>query len=146
MKLTDEQWERIAPLLPVGRSGPGKKGRPRRDDREILDGILWILRTGAPWKDLPDEHPPRNTCHRRMQDWVGDGTFERVLEALSRDLKERGGLDLSEAFIDGTFSPAKKGALASALPSAAKEPRSWQWSTAMVFRSPLVSKALRRMK
>lgn len=146
MKLTDEQWERIAPLLPPGKSGPGKKGRPRRHDREILDGILWILRTGAPWKDLPDLFPPRNTCHRRMQEWVADGTYERVLEALARDLQERGGLDLSEAFIDGTFSPAKKGAPASAPPSGEKEPRSWQWSTAMAFRSPLASKALRHMK
>jgi transposase len=49
MELTDKQWELIVPLPPEGKSGPGKKGRPRRDDRAILGGILWILRTGAPW-------------------------------------------------------------------------------------------------
>ena len=76
----------------------------------MLNGILWILRTGAQWADLPKRYPPYQTCHRRFQRWGREGTLERVLEAFARDLKERGGLDLSECFIDGTFVVAKKGA------------------------------------
>ena len=146
MDLTDRQWELIGPLLPEGKSGPGKKGRPRRNSRDILDGILWILRTGAPWKDLPARYPPRNTCHRRFQEWVKDKTLERILEAIARDLEERGGLDLRETFIDGSFTAAKKGGFALGQPNAERAPRSWQLSTAMVFLSPYASKVLRRMK
>jgi len=85
------------------------RGRPWRSSRAVLDGILWILRTGAQWADLPDRYPPHQTGHRRYQRWVREGLFERILEALAQDLKERGGLDLSECFIDGTFIVAKKG-------------------------------------
>ncbi len=53
MELSDAQWEVIAPMFPVGLSGPGLKGRPRRGNREVLEGLLWVLRTGARWKDLP---------------------------------------------------------------------------------------------
>jgi hypothetical protein len=68
-----------------------------------------ILRTGAQWADLPERYPPYQTCHRRFQRWSADGALERVLEALAANLKDRGGLDLSECFIDGTFIVAKKG-------------------------------------
>ncbi|HEX8835069.1 MAG TPA: IS5 family transposase [Abditibacteriaceae bacterium] len=106
-ELSDEQWQLIEPLLPK----PDKpRGRPRRNEREVWNGILWILRSGARWYDLPPRFPPYQTCHRRFQQWAQDGTLRHVLEALAADLKERGGLDLSECFIDGTFVVAKKGA------------------------------------
>jgi len=76
----------------------------------VLNVLLWVLRTGAPWYDLPDRYPPYQTCRRRFQQWVRDGTLERMLETLAQDLKAHGGLDLSESFIDGTCAPAKKGA------------------------------------
>ena len=79
MDLTDEQWAVVVPHLPQRTS---KRGRPRRDDREILNGILWIMRTGAPWADMPDRYPPYQTCHRRFQEWVQNGTLERILRAL----------------------------------------------------------------
>ena len=119
------------------------RGRPWRSSREVLNGILWILRTGAQWADLPDRYPPYQTCHRRFQRWVREGVFERVLEALARDLKERGKLDLSECFIDGTFVVAKKGAAAWVRPSGAKVRSSWQWQTVLVFLSPSVPPRLR---
>jgi transposase len=146
--ITDEQWRVVAELLSDkdrGERGP-KGGRPRRDARDILDGVLWVLRTGAPWADLPDRFPPYQTCHRRFQQWSRDGTLERVLHALATDLRDRGGLDLTEGFIDGTFAPAKKGGSASARRSVARGPRSWQLQTAMVFLSPLGLRVLRRMK
>jgi len=124
------------------------RGRPRVDDRAILNGILWVLRTGAPWHDMPNRYPPYQTCHRRFQEWVEKGVFEAILRELVRDVKERGGLDLTECFIDGSFVIAKKGALGWEKPSGAKVQSSWQWQMALVSRSvslyPL--EVLRRMK
>jgi len=74
-----------------------------------MNGILWILRSGARWKDLPACFPPYQTCHRRFQQWVRDGSLRRVLDALAEDLRTRSDLDLSECFIDGAFIVAKKG-------------------------------------
>ena len=108
-ELTDEQWNLIEPLLPV-MARADKRGRPRIEDRAVLNGIFWILRTGAPWADLPGRFPSYQTCHRRFQEWVNSGTLRTVLEALAEDLRSRGKLDLSECFIDGTFVVAKKGA------------------------------------
>lgn len=102
------------------------KGRRWRDKREVLEGILWIVKTGARWRDLPKEYPPYQTCHRRFQQWVEDGTFDRVIEALARDLQERGGIDMSECFTRGTFSLAKKGGYLWARRSEVRAVRSWQ--------------------
>lgn len=146
MDLTDTQWEILAPLLPRPRVRRDKRGRPWRDPRDVLNGILWILRTGAAWHDLPDRYPSYQTCHRRFQHWVESGTMERVLEALARDLEERGALDLTECFIDGTFAGAKKGARSSGKRSGGKGPRSWQLQSALVFLSPYSLQVLRRMK
>lgn len=141
MDLTNEQWERIEPFIPKTKAGPGKSGRPPQDRREVLNGILWILRTGAPWADLPERYPPRSTCHRCFQAWGRSGVFAQILTALAEDLRDRGGIDLSEGFIDGTFAPAKKGALVWARPNGAKAPKSWAWQTLAVFLSPLTSAA-----
>lgn len=144
--LTDEQWAILAPLIPVPVRRPDGKGRPWRDNRAVLNGILWILKTGARWQDLPDRYPPYQTCHRRFQQWVRSGVFEGILSKLAIDLKERGGLDLSECFIDGTFIPAKKGDSVLVKPSGARVRNSWQWQTALVFLFPPAQPALRRMK
>jgi transposase len=145
MDLTEVQWEKLKLLLAPKRL-PGGRGRPWRDARAVLNGILWILRTGAPWHDLPDRYPPYQTCHRRFQQWQRDGTLTRLLHALAEDLRARGKLDLSETFIDASFSSAKKGALLSARLAAEKAVKSWRSQTAMVFLSPAASPALRRMK
>jgi len=146
LNLTDDQWELLAPLLPKPRRRKDGRGRPRRDPREVLDGVLWILRTGAQWADLPDRYPPYQTCHRYFQQWTRDGTLTRILRALAEDLYQRGAIDISEAFIDGTFAGAKKGASPSEKRSGARGPRSWQSQTAMVFLSPQGSRVLRRMR
>ncbi len=143
MDLTDEQWAALALLIgELPRRADGR-GRPWRSSRAVVNGILWILRTGAQWADLPERYPPYQTCHRRFQRWARDRTLERILEALARDLKARGGLDLSECFIDGTFIVAKKGAGVWEKPSGAKARSSWQWQTALVFLSPCVPPRLR---
>ena len=148
MDVTDEQWEALAPLIAEAEPAPreDRKGRPRRDPREVLNGILWILRTGAQWADLPDRYPPHQTCHRRFQEWVRSGVLDRVLQALARDLQERGDIDLSECFIDGTFVVAKKGASVLERPSGVKVQRSWQLQTALLFHSPYTLKVLLHMK
>lgn len=135
MRLTDKQWEIVEPLLPKPKSGPGKRGRPACDLRLVLEGILWVMRTGAPWADLPKRYPSYQTCHRRFQQWIKDGTLKRVVTALRRDLCERGGVEDIEGFIDGTYVPAKKGGTSWGAVEAARRPRSWQSQTAMVFHS-----------
>ena len=76
MKLTDDAWHIIQPLLP--KRPTAKRGRPWREDREVLETILWIRRTGAPWKDLSGEYPPYQTCHRRFGQWSTDRTLAKV--------------------------------------------------------------------
>ena len=146
MELTNEQWRRIEPVIASLTPKKDPRGRRPRDSRQILNAILWILRTGAPWKDLPQRYPPYQTCHRRFQQWVRLGIFQRIAKELAEDLYERGQIDIREAFIDGCFAPAKKGVLLSARQSAAKAPRSWPSQTLVVFLSPLMWKALRPMK
>jgi transposase len=146
MDLTNEQWGILEPLIPAPARRADGRGRPWRDNREVLNGILWVLRTGAPWKDVPERYPPYQTCHRRFQQWVRTGVMRAILNALARDLVERGGIDLSEAFIDGSFSGAKKGGFAWARPNAAKAARSWPSQTLMVFLSPLTWQVLRPTK
>ena len=135
MELSDKQWEKIKDLVPEGVKRSDSKGRLWRDKREVevLDAILWIVRTGAPWKDLPERYSPYQTCHRRFQQWVETGVFDKIIEALVADLQERGKIDLSECFIDGSFSLAKKGAYLWAKLSEVKAPRSWQSQTLLVL-------------
>lgn len=145
MNLANKQWEAVFPHIPIP-VRTGNKGRHRTDDRMILNGILWILRTGSPWKYLPKEYGSYQTCHRRFQEWVDVGVFAEMLTALAKDMEERGKLDVSECFIDGTFSPAKKGGLKSGSPSAERAIKSWQSQIALVFRFPSSWPLLLRMK
>jgi transposase len=146
LDITDAQWEFIEPLLPRYRRRKDGRGRPRKDLRAVLSGIFWILRTGAQWQELPRHYPPYQTCHRYFQEWSRNGTIERILHALAEDLYERGGIDISEAFIDGTFAGAKKGALPSERPSGGRAQRSWRSQTALVFLSPPGLQVLRHMR
>jgi transposase len=146
MDLTDEPWTVLQPIIPTPPRRPDGRGRPWRDARQALNGILWILRTGAQWKDLPERYPPYQTRHRRFQHWVRSGVFEQTLQALASDLRERGELDPSECFIDGTFIVAKKGGSGREGPSGARVRRSWQLQTVLVFLSPSTLRLLRRMK
>ena len=130
--LTDEQWAQIEPLLPARQPNP-KGGRPRCDDRRVLEGILWILKTGARWRDLPDEYPSPSTCWRRLSKWEEEGLWLEIWRAFLSQLDEQGSLDWSESFADGSFAPAKKGALPWGLQGGAKARSGWWWSTARVF-------------
>ncbi len=109
MDLTDEQWAMLEPLLPDPPKRADGRGRPWRKARGVLDGVLWVLRTGAPWRALPERYSALPDLPPGFQRWVKEGMLQRVLEALAEDLEAHGGLDLSECFIDGTLVVAKKG-------------------------------------
>jgi transposase len=136
MDIKDEQWAIIEKHIPGSKSGDGNKGRPPQDKRQVLNGILWICRTGAQWMDMPDRYPPYQTCHRYFQNWVNEGVWNKILWTIAKDLKDRGKIDITECFIDGTFSSAKKGGYILKKLNEAKGPRSWQSQTLLVFLSP----------
>lgn len=117
--LTDEQWERIAPYLPEHPPSP-KGGRPRESDRECLEGILWLVRTGARWQDIPVDLPSGSTCWRRLVEWAGEGVLEEIHAILIEELANLGQLDFEELFADATFIRAKKGGPMSAKPRLAR--------------------------
>ena len=131
--LTDAQWQKIQPLLPRRPKRP-RGGRPRADDRKVLEGILWVLRSGARWQDLPEEFPSPATCWRRLRDWEKQAVWLEIWRAFLGELNERHQLKWSESFMDGSFAPAKKGAPPSAKPSGARGRSGWYWSTVKVFR------------
>lgn len=112
-QLTDRQWaaiEHLFPWEPPTRLG----GRPKAPPRACLEGILWVLKSGARWKDLPERFPSPSTCWRRHKEWTESGLFRDVWRMLLSTLDRRGRLRWVEAIGDGTFSPAKKGVNSSA--------------------------------
>lgn len=130
--LTDEQWEKIRPLIPPRPPRP-KGGRPPAGDRDCLEGILWVLKTGARWRDLPAEYPDSSTCWRRLKDWYEAGVFKDMWRAFLSELDAKGILDWEESFVDATFIPAKKGARLSEKRREVRGRSAWWWSMARVF-------------
>ncbi len=129
MDLTDAQWKVIEKFIPPDQMREDRRGRPWSDRRAGFNGILWILRTGAPWQDLPARYGAYQTVHRRFQAWRKAGVIEAVLQGLARDLHKRGRLDLRECFLDGSFAAAKKGALKLATPRGGRAAKSWRSET-----------------
>jgi transposase len=87
------------------------RGRPWKSRRSVLSGILWVLRTGAPWADLPEAYPSLQTCHRRFQQWVRSRVMKGILEALALDLKLRGAIDGARGFHRRELCAGEKGGL-----------------------------------
>jgi transposase len=112
--LTNEQWERLEPLLPPQKP---HTGRPAEDHRRILNGILWILRTGAPWADLPERYGPWKTVATRFYRWRKAGIWDRLFAAVQQQADAEGRIDWEVHYVDGTVvrahqhaAGAKKGA------------------------------------
>jgi transposase len=84
--LTDEQWKILDPLIPNARRRRDGQGRPWKSRRSAMNGILWVLRTGAP-SDLPDRYPSFQTRHRRFQQWVRSGVMTSAIAALAHELR-----------------------------------------------------------
>jgi transposase len=106
-ELTDEQWELIKPLVRRKKAGTG---RPSRDPRLMLNGIFWILATGAPWRDLPERFGPWQTVYRYFSTWRRTGLFARIIEALQIKLDERGLIDWELWCVDGANVRASRAA------------------------------------
>ena len=121
-ELTDEQFARLAPLLPPEKPATG--GRPNKDHRTVLNAILFRLRTGVPWRDLPERYGPWRTVYSRFRRWQRAGVWDRVLAALQAEADADGDLDGDLHFVDGTVvrahqhaAGAKKGAPAGGSPA-----------------------------
>ena len=106
-ELTDAEWPLLEPLLP----GPNTQGGGQwKAHRPLLNGIFWRLRTGAPWRDLPECYGPWQTVYDRFNRWRRDGTWDRVLEALQIQLDAHGQIDWDLWCIDGTSIRASRAA------------------------------------
>jgi transposase len=106
-ELTDDQWEMIAELFPAEEP---RQGRPWRPHRQVFNGILWVLFSGAAWRDLPERYGPWKTVYGRFNRWQKDGTIEKVLKRLQLKMDEEGLLDYSTWMVDSTVSRAHKSA------------------------------------
>jgi transposase len=83
-EITDEQWERVSQLLlQENRKLNDGRGRPLADTRSVLNGVLWVMYSGAAWSEMPRNYPPHTTCHRRFKAWCESGIFGRVTDALA---------------------------------------------------------------
>ena len=92
--LSDAQWELIGPLCPGKAGDPGRRGR---DNRLFVEAVLWIARTGSPWRDLPGEAGKWNSVFQRFRRWVKAGVFNRIFNLLSQDC------DFEYAMVDGSI-------------------------------------------
>lgn len=117
--VSDSQWVLIEPYLRNPPPSP-KGGRPPVDPRPCLEGILWMLRSGARWQDLPDRYPSPATCWRRLQKWTQSGVWLTVWQMLVALLDDLGQIDWEEAIGDGTFAPGKRGVKTLVSPRRAK--------------------------
>jgi transposase len=108
-ELSDQQWARISALFRQ-RARPGKVGRPPSDHRPIVNGILWILHTGAPWRDLPERYGPWQTVFTRFNGWRRDGTWARIVTSLLDELDDEGRIDHDLWCIDGSVIRASRAA------------------------------------
>lgn len=133
-RLMDRLWERVRPLLPPQAPQP-RGGRPWADDRACFEGIVYLLRNGLRWRQMPACYPSGVTCWRRHKQWTEAGVWHRAWKLVLRELDEAGRLDTSELVVDGTFVEAKKGGPGSARAGAGRARRSSSSRTAPASRS-----------
>ena len=118
--LTDEQWALIEDFFP--RNGQ-KAGRPWLDHRQMINGIFWILETGAPWRDLPERYGLWTTVYNRFATYRRDGTLDRILERLHAKLNRKGKIDWELFCIDGSNVRAHRSAAGAKKGGLRKRPR-----------------------
>lgn len=108
-ELTDTEWEQVKDLLPLEYTG--KKGKPSKDNRIMLNAMVWLARSGAPWRDLPERFGPWESVYTRFRKWLDDGILDNIFRVFALDA------ELSELSLDSTIvrahqhsAGAKKGA------------------------------------
>lgn len=115
-ELTDQAWAVLAPLLPTT-----SRGRPWHDHRQVINGILWVLATGVPWRDAPERYGPWQTLYDRFRRWARDGTWDRLLQTLLTEMHRRGRIDWDLWCIDGTSIRALTAAAGAEKKAAARQ-------------------------
>ena len=106
-EVADGEWEFLDPLIP---RSSARTGRKPRDRRTMLNGILWVLRTGAPWRDLPERYGPWQTVYDHFRNWRRDGVYDKILQALHIRLDSQGNIDWDLWCIDGSNVRAARAA------------------------------------
>ena len=128
--LTDEQWELVQGFIP---RRTARTGRPPKQPRLMLDGIFWVLATGAPWRDLPERFGPWQTVYDHFRQWRKSGVFAAIIEALQIKLDQHGLIDWELWCVDGASVRAARAAagadkkVSSATP---RSPRTTRWAAA----------------
>ena len=122
-ELTDDEWAIIEPLIPP----PAPTGRPRRAPRAMWNAIFWVLRSGAPWRDLPERFGPWESAYTHFNTCRRTGVFERVLEALQIRLDAEGHIDWDLWCVDGTMVRASRSAAGAGKKGAATSPPTTHW-------------------
>ena len=97
-ELTEQEWEQIAPLLPAEKNS--RPGRPSKDNRLMINAMVWIARSGAPWRDLPERYGPWKSVYSRFRKWIEDGILDNIFRVLSLEA------ELDELFLDATIVKA----------------------------------------
>jgi transposase len=132
-ELSEDGWARIASFFPDPRHNDGR-GRPLKNHRQILNGILWRLHTGAPWRDIPERYGPWQTIFGRFRRWRRDGTWARILTSLLQELEDNNRLGRDLWLVDATIvratraaggaakNPSEVPAIAGMYPTQLKEP------------------------
>lgn len=99
-ELSDTQWKKLKPFLPPEKP---KVGRPNKSHRLVINAILWHLRTGAPWRDMPKRYGAWETIYSRYRKWTRDGTWQRVFDRLNASAEQDGEINWTMHFVDGTI-------------------------------------------
>jgi len=99
-ELTDKQWQRLQPLLPPEKP---KTGRPNLSHRQIINGILWVLRTGAPWRDIPERYGTWSTLSSRFYRWRRAGIWDRLWTTIQEEAEQQGQLDWEIHYVDASI-------------------------------------------
>ena len=122
--LTDRQWARLAPLLPPQRPPKGSQGgKPFVDHRRVINGLLWLDRTGAPWRDIPARYGPWSTIASRFYRWRAQGRWQRIWDTLQQDADAQGTLDWETHYVDGTVIRAHQHAAGAK--GGTRQPKPW---------------------
>ncbi len=127
-EVSEEEWAFLDPLIPKSEA---KTGRPPRDRRLMLNGILWILSTGAQWRDLPERFGPWQTVYGYFRKWRADGLLDSIIDALHLRLDQQGKIDWDLWCIDGTSvrgTRSAAGASKKAPPVTPRNPRTMAWA------------------
>jgi transposase len=124
-EVTDDQWRLIEPLIPAA----APTGRRRIEPRTVLNGVLWILRSGSPWRDLPERYGPWQSIYHRFNSWRRGQVFERILEALQMRLDAEGRIDWDLWCVDGSTIRASRAAAGAGKKGALPSPPTTLWAT-----------------